>query len=382
MPTVKLARKLDRAIRAGAPWIFRDALSASPRLADGEIVTVQTSAGQPVATGFWDARSPIAVRVIEPGPVDDPEALINARLREALARRLAALDLSRTNAFRWVHGEADRLPGLHLDLYGDVAVARFDGRGARAFYEGIEARLADTAKPLKVRGAIDREGGILFGRVPDAMTIRENGLLFEAAPGRASKGGLFLDQRENRECVERISNGRSVLNLFGYTGGFSLYAARGGAASTETVDVSRPALAAARRNFTLNNFRLERAAFHAADAFEFLEGAARRRKSWDLVVSDPPSFAPGKASLPAAHRAYFRLHRLALSVTAPGGILCAASCSSHFRKEDLLQSLAEAARASGRRFEVTEVRGAGCDHPVVAAFPEGDYLKSAIGRVH
>ncbi len=381
MPEVTLRKKLDRAIRAGAPWIFRDALASPPRLRDGEVVIVLKPDGYPVATGFWDSRSTIAVRVLEAGPVDDPGALVEKRLGAALKLRLDALDRSRTNAFRWVHGEADRLPGLHLDLYDDIAVARFDGAGARAFYRDLGALLSAAARPLRLRGVIDRDGAVLAGRVPETLTVRENGLLFEVSPGRASKGGLFLDQRENRERVESLADGLTVLNLFGYTGAFSLYAARGGAASTDTVDVSAQALAAARRNFQLNSLSLANARFHAADAFQFLENAARKGKRWDLIVSDPPSFAPSKAALAAATRAYFRLHRLDVTVTEPGGILCAASCSSHFRREDLLRSVKDAARACGRRFEALEERGAGCDHPVIAAFPEGEYLKFAIGRV-
>jgi 23S rRNA (cytosine1962-C5)-methyltransferase len=381
MPEVTLRKKLDRALRAGAPWIYRDALASAPRLRDGEVVVVLTPAGDPVVTGFWDTRSAIAVRVLEAGPVDDPEGLVAERLRKALARRLLVLDRKRTNAFRWAHGEADRIPGLHVDLYDDVAVVRFDGGGARSFYARIGDLLAASSSPVRLRGAIDRDGKVLSGSVPELLKVRENGLVFEAAPGRASKGGLFLDQRENRERVERIAGGGSVLNLFGYTGGFSLYAARGGAVSTDTVDVSRPALAAARRNFKLNALPLENARFHSMDAFEFLEAAARRHARWDLVISDPPSFAPNQSSLPAARRAYFRLHRLAIAVTEPGGILCAASCSSHFPRELLLDSVREAARANGRRFELTQVHGGGFDHPVIAAFPEGDYLKFAIGRV-
>ena len=381
MPTVTLAKKLERALRDGHPWIFRDALRPAPAIPDGTVVEVLARNGRPIATGFWDAASPIAVRVLEVGPKAGVEIILRARLEAALALRLALLDRTRTNAFRWVHGEADRLPGLHVDLYDEVAVVRFDGGGARAFYAGIGEELVRAARPLTLRGIVDRGGETLFGNTPDRLVVRENGLLFEADPGHAGKGGLFLDQRENREEVGRRAKGLSVLNLFGYTGGFSLYAARGGAVSTDTVDVSKPALAAARRNFGLNGLPLDRARFHAADAFEFLEAAARRGERWDLVVSDPPSFAPSRASLPAARRAYTRLHRLAAAVVGCGGTLCAASCSSHFRREDLVASAVEGARATGRRFVVEAVKGPGVDHPEARWFPEGDYLKFAIGRM-
>jgi 23S rRNA (cytosine1962-C5)-methyltransferase len=304
-------------------------------------------------------------------------------LKAALQRRLEKLDLQRTNAFRWIHGEADRLPGIHVDLYDDVAVVRFDGDGATAFYEDLGARLAAAARPLELREVMDRQSGKrLYGRgAPARFEVKENGLLFETAPGAGGKGGLFLDQRENREIVEKLARGRRMLNLFGYTGAFSLYAARGGATSTDTVDTAAPAIAAARRNFERNGLSASAAGFHAADAFEFLESAAKRRQKWDLVVSDPPSFAPNRASLENARRAYTRLHRLAVSVTAPGGYLCAASCSSHVGRKEFLATVEAGAAKAGRHFLLEEFRGAGVDHPREAWFPEGDYRKFAVGRV-
>ena len=254
-----------------------------------------------------------------------------------------------------------------MDLYDDVAVIRHDGAGARAFYRDLPLGEFRT-----LRAVVDRERGRFEDRV-----VRENGLLFEVSPGRGGKGGLFLDQRENREEVERRASGRSVLNLFGYTGSFALYAARGGATSTDTVDSARPALDAARRNFERNG--LSGARFHASDAFEFLERSRGRR--WDLVVSDPPSFAPSQASRGKARAAYTRLHRLAASVVTPGGILCAASCSSHVGRDEFLSTIEAGARAAGRRFVLESVRGPGFDHPSLAAFPEGDYLKFVIGAV-
>ena len=172
-----------------------------------------------------------------------------------------------------------------------------------------------------------------------------------------------------------------MLNLFGYTGGFAVYAATAGARRTDTVDIAKPAIEAARRNFEVNGLPLADAGFHASDAFAFLAAAIERREQWDVVVSDPPSFAPRKDAVPAARHAYLRLHKLAAAVTVPGGLLCAASCSSHFGRDDLLASIASGARHAGREWVLEAVYGAGFDHPALAAFPEGDYLKFAIGRV-
>jgi 23S rRNA (cytosine1962-C5)-methyltransferase len=378
-----MAKNLARALRGGHPWVFRDALARAPRIADGAWVELRSPEGRPLACGFWDARSPIAVRVMEAGPLGDPEGTVDERFRTALAGRLKRLDRSRTNAFRWIHGEADRLPGIHVDLYDDVAVVRFDGEGAPAFYREIGARLAEAARPIDVCAVLDRQTGRrLYGRgAPARFEVLENGLRFEVSPGVGGKGGLFLDQRENREEVERRARGKTVLDLFASTGAFSLYAARGGARSTDTVDSSRPAIAAARRNFERNGLPPGPAAFHAADAFGFLEDAARLGRRWDLVISDPPSFAPSQGAREGARRAYTRLHRMAAAVTAPGGLLCAASCSSHFPRAEFLSSVEAGARQAGRRFSLVKVRGAGFDHPVLRAFPEGDYLKFAIGSL-
>ncbi|HJX54096.1 MAG TPA: class I SAM-dependent rRNA methyltransferase [Polyangia bacterium] len=377
-PKVILRKNLGRALRHGHPWVFRDALTESPSLPSGTMVAVAGRDGRTLAHGYWDAAGPIAMRVLDLQPVRDGRALTCDRLRDALAKRLARLDRDTTNAFRWVHGEGDRLPGIHVDLYDRVAVVRFDGAGARAFYRELDRLLAECSAPLRLSQVVDRERR--SGNLGE-IEVRENGIRFIVDLGRGQKGGLFLDQRENRQAVAARAAGKSVLNLYGYTGGFSLYAAAAGATRTDTVDVAKPALATARRNFQLNGLSLERAGFHATDALAFLDQATRGAQRWDVVVSDPPSFAPSRHALPAARSAYFRLHRLAATVVAPGGLLCAASCSSHFPRDAFLASLERGAAAAGRRFRLESVTGAGFDHPALPAFPEGDYLKFAIGRI-
>jgi len=377
-PKVVLHKELARALGQGHPWIFRDALAESPALPNGTVVAVVGRDRRPLAYGYWDSVGPIAVRVLDRDPVLEAHSLVCRRLRQALAQRLARLDRSKTNAFRWVHGEADHLPGIHVDLYDQVAVVRFDGAGARAFYRHLAEMLADCSSPLRLSHVVDRqERTDKLGEIE----VRENGIRFLVDLGRGQKGGLFLDQRENRQAVAARAAGRSVLNLYGYTGGFSLYAAAAGAATTDTVDIAAPALASARRNFQLNGLPLDRAGFHAMDGLVFLDQAGRSGKSWEIVISDPPSFAPSKRALPAARRAYFRLHRLAVSVVASGGLLCAASCSSHVSRREFLASVEQGAAAAGRRFRLESVTGAGFDHPTLPGFPEGDYLKFAIGRV-
>jgi 23S rRNA (cytosine1962-C5)-methyltransferase len=373
---VTLRKDLARSLRQGHPWVYHQALRAPPRLASGRLVLVRSRDGRPLAWGFWDAEGPIAVRVLGRPPVADPEALLRSRLAEALSRRRARLDPAETNALRWVHGEADHLPGIHVDLYDDVATVRYDGEGARAFYRGLPALLHETSGG-RLRAVVDRRQ-----RAEDLeVEVRENGLRFLVDLAHGQKGGLFLDQRENRAEIRRRARRKSVLNLFGYTGGFSIHAAAGGAIRTDTVDTAVPALAAARRNFALNGLPLASAGLHARDAFAFLTEAGQRGESWDIVISDPPSFAPSASALPAARTAYRRLHALAAAVVAPGGLFCAASCSSHLGREEFLATVAEGVARAGRRWRLEAVRGAGFDHPVLPAFPEGDYLKFAIGRV-
>jgi 23S rRNA (cytosine1962-C5)-methyltransferase len=377
-PVLRLKKDLARSIRRGHPWVYRDAFARAPELANGTLVEVHGKDDRWLGTGFWDRVSPIAVRVLTTERGSDVARLLAERLGVAARARLERLDLARTNAFRWVHGEADRLPGVHIDVYGDVATVRYDGAGARAFYRDLASFLLQTPG-LALSRVLDRE----LRDGTDELLVRENGLIFAVDLARGQKGGLFLDQRENRAELGRLARGRRVLNLFGYTGGFSLYAAAGGAARTDTVDVARPAIAAARRNFELNGLSLapDVAGFHAQDAFEFLERAKARGERYGLVISDPPSFAKNRAGLATALGAYRRLHALVMAVVEPGGLLGAASCSSQVNRKDFLASVEAGARAAGRRFDLHEFRGAGFDHPVVPWFPEGEYLKLVVGTV-
>jgi 23S rRNA (cytosine1962-C5)-methyltransferase len=394
LPRVTLRKRLARAIRDGHPWIYRDALAAAPRLPEGALVLVADGAGRPLAIGFWDAGSPIAVRILGDAGARDAGALVDARLDAALAARRATIQQTDTDAFRWVHGEADRLPGLHADRYGAAVSVRYDGAGARAFYVNrldLPSRLREagaraglnvkTVVERRARGAAAAEvATAVVGTLPGGeIEIREHGLRFGVDLGKGQKGGLFLDQRENRALVRTLAAGRRVLNLFAYTGGFSIHAAAGGATATTTVDVSAPAIDAARRNFARNELPLEKARFVAGDAFEFLAKAAAAGEAFDLVISDPPSFAPNRRTLAAGLGAYRRLHRLCAAVTAPGGIFCAASCSSHVDAATFLATVHEGVADAGRRFTLRELRGAGPDHPVVPQFPEGNYLKFAVG---
>jgi 23S rRNA (cytosine1962-C5)-methyltransferase len=374
-----LRKDLSRTLRQGHPWVFREALDPRPGIAPGEIVAVVDKHGREVAFGFWDAQGPIAVRVLDLVPVEDPAALVRRRLQTALAMRRARIDLTKTNAFRWVHGEADRLPGIHVDVYADVASVRYDGAGSRAFYAELPNLLATCTADLPLRKVLDRDARAQHG---EEIEIVENGVRFIVDLGRGQKGGLFLDQRDNRLAIALRARKKSLLNLFGYTAGFSIHAACAGATRTDTVDIAKPAMAAARRNFERNGLDLANAGLHASDAFAFLEKAIEQHETWDIVISDPPSFAPSKNSVASARRSYLRLHRLAAQVVNPGGLLLAASCSSHLARDEFLTLVKTGVHQAGRRFVLETYSGAGLDHPTLPVFPEGDYLKCALGTVH
>lgn len=398
---VTLAKNLARSVRGGHPWIYRDALRPlASALPDGALVEVAASDGRPLGRGFWTATTPIAVRMLSLEVREDLATLLPERLRAALQRRLAVIDRARTNTFRWVHGEADRLPGIHLDVYDRHASVRFDGPGARAFYldrNQLPLQVMEVGREIGLLGLLERvprrrpggpegddEGGArtLVGGVPAGeLEVLENGLRFGVDLLHGQKGGLFLDQRDNRARVGAMARGRRVLNLFGYTGGFSVYAAAGGASETTTVDSAKAAIASAVENFRRNGLPEAQGRFVAMDAFRFLADAAGAVQRWELVISDPPSFAPNRRALNDALAAYRRLHRQCAAVVAAGGILCAASCSSHVGVDAFIASVEGGARDAGRRFALTEVHDAGADHPTIVAFPEGRYLKFAVGTL-
>ena len=397
LPKVRLRKDLRKALHAGTPWLYRDAVGElrEAALADGAVVLVVGKDGRPLGRGFFTSSGPIAVRMLTTDRNDDIPGLVEKRLEQALEQRRSLFSTGETTAFRWVHGEGDRLPGLHVDVYGRYASIFFDGAGSRAFYLGsnVAGLLLGAASSLDLVAVLERPrrtGGAsakttaLVGRLPDGeVQVLEHGLAFGVDLEHGQKGGLFLDQRDNRARVRELARGRSVLNLFGYTGGFSLHAALGGATRTTTVDSAPTAIDTAKRNFERNAERLgdAPAEFVVADAFEFLEEARARGKRWELVISDPPSFAPNERARSAAVAAYRRLHALCASAVAPGGIFCAGSCSSHVGETEFLRTVNEGARDAGRTFVPIGVHGAAGDHPVRPEFPEGRYLKFAVGSL-
>lgn len=345
--------------------------------------------GRLVAKGFVDG-GPIAVRVLTTRPKDQlGQALFESRVRAAFSAR-ARVQPPDTDAYRLLHGEGDRLPGVVCDRYGSYAVLKLDGEGAlrlrEQWVEALRGPLAELGvRSLLLRGSRkqDVETELLFGEPPPReLEVRERGMRLLTSLWEGQKTGLFLDHRESRARVRALAHGLSVLNLYGYTGGFSVAAGLAGARKVTTVDVAKPAIELAARSFTLNGLASEQHRAVAEDVPEFLKRESELGERYDLIIADPPNFAPSQASLPAALESYAALHAACLSMIEPDGMYLAASCSSHVRANDFLDSLREGARRARRVLSVLEQTGAPFDHPRLLAFPEGDYLKVVLLRVY
>lgn len=390
---VDIAAQAAHSVRRGHPWVFRAAISRPPRdLASGSVVEV-AAGGELLGVGLWDATSPIAVRIHER---TDPrrggrvtqldEGSFGRRIGAALKKRDAMFGAKAegdTTAFRLVHGEGDRIPGLVVDRYDHVAIVRTDGDAIRDWLDRIVPLLAKSLRDrgiscIAVRapaGGGDAKVEDAWGEpMPERIEILEHGMKMEVDLARGQKTGAFLDQRENRRRVRDASRGKRVLNLFSYAGGFSIAAALGGATQVTSVDIAAGAHATAQRSFRANDVDPGKHAFVTADAFEWLEKAAAKGATFDLVISDPPSFAPSEKAVPRALAAYQKLHRLSAAVLAPGGRLAAASCSSHVGMDAFIGTLDDATLAR-HDLSVQETFGPPPDHPTLAAFPEGRYLK-------
>lgn len=395
-PTAVVGRHAIETIRRGHPWVYRAALAGALPHEAGTIVRVASEGGEPIGCGVYDPSSPIAVRVWGLGPDARLDAAtFLARVERALAVRRPLFADGSTTAYRILNGEGDRTPGFVLDRYGDVAVLRLDGDGARAVAPTLTQDLEPLLRGVGITTLLEREPAradasreakriaVRFGPERSRVEVKEHGVPFVVDVMRGQKTGAFLDQRENRARIGDLVRRRAeaglrtrVLNLFSYTGGFSLRAALAGGEVT-SVDVAAQAHATAQESFRLAGADPRAHAFVAADAFAFLESAKSRGEAWDVIISDPPSFAPSEKAKPKALHAYRSLHRACVDVLAAGGHFVAASCSSHVPAEDFLATLDDAALCRSD-LRVLELHGAPPDHPSLPSFPEGRYLKLAV----
>jgi 23S rRNA (cytosine1962-C5)-methyltransferase len=397
----------QHAVRTGHPWLFDQAITAPPdtrragaRRADdgqpGDLAVIFDDRRRFLAIGLYDPASLIRVRVLHHG---DPETIDRAwlaeRLRQAAAQR-AGLPAQETTGYRLAHGENDGLPGLVVDRYDDTLVVKLYTAAWVPWLADLRTALTEVCAPRRLilrlsRDVLSRpeflygltDGTALLGALPDEAVVasttafRENGLRFEADVLRGQKTGFFFDQRDNRAKVRELAAGKRTLNVFAYTGGFSLYAAAGGAPEALSLDASAPALAAAERHFALNR-GLPRVAtcrhtILAADAFDALADLHSQRRRYDLVIVDPPALAKQASEITRAVQSYRRLTRLALAVLAPGGTLVMASCSSRVSADLFFATVNQGAAQAGRPLREIVRTGHALDHPV--NFPEGAYLK-------
>jgi 23S rRNA (cytosine1962-C5)-methyltransferase len=380
-----------KSVRHGA-FVYQrmvDRVEGSPD--DGDIVAVADRGGRLFGWAFWHSRSQIALRMISrAGPAPD-DALLAARVRQAVALRHDVLKLPRTtDAYRLIHAEGDGLPGLVADRFGDYVVIELFSLAMFRRLERIEDALIDAG--LRVRQIVVRadkricqQEGFQLGqraaRKDLPVEVAENGVRFLVHAGGGHKTGFFCDQRDNRLALCELTPARRVLDVCCYTGGFSCYAAgRGGAASVEAVDLDETAIADAQVNAGLNAAGAK-PTFQHADAFDFLRSAAQQGRAWDVVVLDPSKFVPSRAMMDVGLRKYLDLNRLGASAVTRGGLLLTCCCSGLVDHATFLDTVGRAVRQAGRVAQIFRVTGPGGDHPVLTDAPEGDYLKAVWARV-
>lgn len=386
--TIKLRPGKEESLLRWHPWVFSGAVAKLPDgLEEGDRVVVRASDDRLLGVGHYQIGS-IAVRILEFGTDTLPDDFFEQRLRSAFRlRETLGLVRDDNNCFRLVHGEGDFLPGLVVDIYGDTAVMQAHSPGMHFERERIadalislpEARIrnvyykSETTLPYKAQ--LDPQNGYLIGSFDGNIAI-ENGLKFNIDWMKGQKTGFFVDQRDNRALLERFAKGREVLNMFCYTGGFSVYAMRGGAKRVDSVDSSAKAAALTDANIELNFPGDARHTTHAVDAFKYLN--EMEKGEYDLIVLDPPAFAKHRSALKNGLIGYRKLNGKAFEKIRPGGILFTFSCSQVVTREAFRLAVFSAAAKSGRKVRVLHQLTQPADHPFDIAHPEGEYLKGLV----
>ncbi len=388
MKTIRLRKGKEESLQRHHPWVFSGAIQSLPEgLEEGDLVIVETSSGETVGVGQWQIGS-IAVRMLLFGATALPDDFFAERLRNAWQMR-KDLNLIRpdNDAFRLVHGEGDYLPGLIVDVYGNTAVMQAHTPGIHFMRRRIAGALtelpglpiknvyykSETTLPYKAH--LDPVNEYLAGDFDGALAT-ENGLRFNIDWLRGQKTGFFLDQRENRSLLQQYAHGRKVLNMFCYTGGFSVYALRGNAQLVHSVDSSTKAIALTEANVDLNFPGDKRHEAYATDAFRFLDDM--EDSAYDLIILDPPAFVKHRGAIQNGLRGYRRLNTAALRKIAPGGILFTFSCSQLVNKDMFRMSVFSAAEQAGRKVRILHQLTQAPDHPVDICHPEGEYLKGLV----
>jgi len=391
--SIQLKPKKDESLRRFHPWVFSGAIAQGPSLpAEGDLVRVFAADGSFLGVGHYQIGS-IAVRILSfhDQPIDKDFYLVALSSALQLRKELNLLR-SDNNTYRLVHGEGDHLPGLIIDIYGDTAVIQAHSVGMHRDLELIMTALKElmTVEGLKhiyyksegtlpFKAELGAEDGYLWGGGQTDAIAHENGLRFQIDWLRGQKTGFFIDQRENRKLLEQHAAGRRMLNMFCYTGGFSVYGLRGGASLVDSVDSSSKAVSITDRNITLNFGDEPRHHSFSQDAFRYLKETPEGK--YDLMVLDPPAFAKHRGAVNNALQGYKKLNLAAMAKIASGGILFSFSCSQAITREQFRLAIFSAAAISGRKVSILHQLSQPADHPINIYHPEGEYLKGLVLRV-
>jgi len=403
-PCIILQLGREKSLLRRHPWIFSGAIecvNGSP--ANGDTLPVRSAQGNFLAWAAYNAGSQISARVWswrEEDVID--ETFFRTKIAAALATRRALLPQeggdrekgiwsAQNTGMRLIHAESDGLPGLVVDQYGELLVMQIGSAGADRWRETFADILQDLCKPICIYERSDSDSrkleglelrtGILRGALPDNVEVIEHGLRFKVDVIAGQKTGFYLDQRNNRALTETLASDKEVLNCFCYTGGFSLYALRGGAKSVLSIDASADALCIAENNVANNPLDATRAKWQEADVFQALRKLRDQDRSFDLIILDPPKFAPTAAFAEKASRGYKDINLLAFKLLRPGGLLFTYSCSGGISKELFQKIVTGAALDAGVDAQIVHYLHASPDHPVLLNFPEGAYLKGLVLRV-
>ncbi|WP_455096319.1 class I SAM-dependent rRNA methyltransferase [Prevotella koreensis] len=386
--TITLKKGKDESLKRFHPWIFSGAIKhCEDGIDEGDTVRVIKENGDFIAIGHYQVGS-IAVRVLSFEEIEIDENFFTERLVMAFAMRksIGVADNPSNNTYRLVHGEGDNLPGLVIDCYGETAVMQAHSVGmhvcrniiAKVLMNVMGERIknvfykSETTLPFKAE--LGQENGFIYGRSENNTAV-ENGLKFHVDWLKGQKTGFFIDQRENRSLLERYSKGKTILNMFCYTGGFSFYAMRGGARVVHSVDSSAKAIELTNANVGLNFPEDKRHVAYCEDAFKFLDKAD---DVYDLIILDPPAFAKHRNALHNALKGYTRLNLKAMQRIRPGGILFTFSCSQVVTKDNFRNAVFTAAALAGRKVRILHQLHQPADHPVNIYHPEGEYLKGLV----
>ena len=399
MKKITLKAGREKSLLRRHPWIFSGAIaSVEGTPADGDTVEVRAAQGDFLAHAAYNAQSQITARVWswkEPDKIDAD--FFRRKILHALALRRDLLLPSPSGGgaggggMRLVHSESDGLPGLVVDQYGEVLVMQIGSAGAERWRDTCADILQELCHPLCIYERSDADSraleglaernGVLRGSLPEVLVIEEHGLRFAVDVAHGQKTGFYLDQRDNRALTGSLAQDKDVLNCFCYSGGFSLYALRGGAKSVLSIDASEEALQLAQRNVELNGLDASRADWQCADVFQALRKLRDQNRKFDLIILDPPKFAPTAAFAEKAARGYKDINLLGFKLLRPGGILATYSCSGGI-SDDLFQKIiAGAALDANVIAHIVHKLHAAPDHPVLLSFPEGAYLKGLLLRI-